>query len=205
VGNEQQASAACLSQERSAARVKERQHQHRRPTASGELGAGCEPAVGAPSSPNRHGPESGFSPETPAISRQKLESIADRLWLGNPYFAGLSWDARDPTFRLPCRRSRVRIPSAALRKARILQGFPRSWTGPRDARVGNLRRLLSLHVPRRRFPAPLGAHPVACCSRVSVRGLPRHQSRLRRHVAGPRPGLRCVPEAPDRRSAHTPR
>jgi hypothetical protein len=32
-----------------------------------------------------------------------------------PLFAGLSWDARDPTFCLPCRRSRVRIPSAALR------------------------------------------------------------------------------------------
>jgi hypothetical protein len=34
-----------------------------------------------------------------------------------------SWDARDPTFRLPCRRSRVRIPSAASQKACICRPF----------------------------------------------------------------------------------
>jgi len=93
------------------------------PTRAGSVGAGVSPPlVGAGVDPT-HGPESGFSPETPEISRHKLESIANRLWLGNPYCAGLSWDARDPTFDLPCRRSRVRIPSAALRKACICRSF----------------------------------------------------------------------------------
>jgi hypothetical protein len=40
------------------------------PTANRERRAGCQPTVGECSRrPNRHGPESGFSPETPAISR----------------------------------------------------------------------------------------------------------------------------------------
>jgi hypothetical protein len=43
----------------------------------GAPGAGVIPPLVSACRPNRHGPESGFSPETPAISRHKLESIAD--------------------------------------------------------------------------------------------------------------------------------
>jgi hypothetical protein len=124
-GDEQHASAACLSQGGELLHVwRSGSNGTVPPTRMGSVGAGVSPPlVGAVVGPT-HGPESGFSPETPAISRHKLESIANRLWLGNPDFAGLSWDARDPTFRLPCRRSRVRIPSAALGKACICRPFP---------------------------------------------------------------------------------
>ena len=67
--------------------------------------------------------QSGFSPETPMISRQKLGSIADHLQLRNPSFPGLSWDDQAPASCLPCRRSRVRIPSAASQKAYICRSF----------------------------------------------------------------------------------
>jgi hypothetical protein len=169
VGNEQQASAACLSQERSAARVKERQHQHRRPTGSGELGAGCEPplvsAVVAQSTRSRVRFQSG----NPAISRQKLESIADRLWLGNPYFAGLPWDARDPTFRLPCRRSWVRIPSAALEKACICRSFSSGQSAGAVASPGTQCTPPPANTPRERLGTSLlqaVSEPLTFCSRL---------------------------------------
>jgi hypothetical protein len=68
---------------------------------------------------NRRDPESGFSPGTPVISRRTLEGIVDGFQPRNPSFAGLSYDTRDLTFCLPCRRSRVRIPSAASENLRF--------------------------------------------------------------------------------------
>jgi hypothetical protein len=70
------------------------------------------------------------------ISRQKLGSIADHLHLGNPSFPGLSWDARDPACCLPCRRSRVRIPSAALKKTCICGPFRLRQSAGADASLG---------------------------------------------------------------------
>jgi hypothetical protein len=70
--------------------------------------------------------QSGFSPETPVIPLVKAGRRRAPVHPGNGCFAGLPWDARDPTFCLPCRRSRVRIPSAALEKACVCRPFLRA-------------------------------------------------------------------------------
>jgi hypothetical protein len=84
-------------------------------------------------------------------------------------FAGIFRAAPSPALCLPCRRSRVRIPSAALRKAPHLRGFPRSWAGPREALLGHFPRLLSLHCLNRGFLALPGGPRLRAILRPKLR------------------------------------
>src|ERR671918_3244696 len=77
-----------------------------------------------------------------------LGSIADRLQAKTYCFAGLFRNVRADGYCLPCRRSRVRIPSAALLKASRLRGFPRSRAALASRAFGDFLRLLSFHRPR---------------------------------------------------------
>jgi hypothetical protein len=66
---------------------------------------------------------SPVSVRKPPRFRGKSWEASPTTYSSEPLFPGLSWDARDLTFCLPCRRSRVRIPSAASEKARICRLF----------------------------------------------------------------------------------
>jgi hypothetical protein len=66
---------------------------------------------------------SAFSPQTAVISRGKAGIVggSSRQW--NRRFAGISSNRRRVAYYLPCRRSRVRVPSAASQKACICRSF----------------------------------------------------------------------------------
>jgi hypothetical protein len=109
--------------------------------------------------------------------------------LRNNVFAGSSWLGPSPTFCLPWRRSRVRIPSAALRKAPHLRGFPRSLAGPPDALLGHFPEALpDVHQVGRTRPRPTNDHDQrvhqGSTSAKNTRGHPANRSRPEPSFAG---------------------
>ena len=82
------------------------------------------------------------------------------------YLQGYSALRRVPRSALPCRKVE------GFRKALHLRGFPRSWAGAPDARLGHFPRLLSLHCLNRGFLASPGG-PVRACDPASETGSTR--------------------------------